>query len=892
MSLLVRLSCRYLLKYPQRSLSMITSIFLSVFLIVAIGSLSISVRNANVIACKNDNGPQHVIYRDRNFNLHNIKVLQSSPQIKNCSTLFYYGGWMTPNGLTVNLLAADSKILYMNNTRMQAGRFPTRSHELALEPWVLDRLHLPHKLGQTLPVEVRKDGKIINCKLVGIIANRTAAEASGQLEAYLAFNQENLQERYTHNNALNLLVEFQDGVKINQAIKQTSRQLGLKVSKETVIPNRSLLSALGQMDTVDWYLVSVALMLMLVGGMVIFSIYSISVLKRVHDYGMLRAIGASSSQIILIIMVEVAVIYLIGTLLGIFAGSLWVQLFKGATTSMFIPSAIEADNLNLDVIMVSPFAIKLSLLVALGSILAAAIRAARMAMKVSPIAAINRVTQDDSISFTNSCLEGLVSIPRRISVKNLKRNKKALVFITIAMSIGCTLFMVESFKAELFDRSADNYHSVSSFWADDFCLNANEATPMARGYSAAQIYQLRHMTPVKKVKAMQVLYSRLKLSPDRLNGVYGERYIKYMNRGEANYTWDQRTVFHPNNQQRFALMDGGELVMRNTVIGMSKQDLAAIERVLLSGKHRIAAKSGLPRAIVYIPQVNIHGTLEETKGQKMQPVLDIQGGDHITLTFPGKGYQRLADNASLIYDYRDHKSDYVDQEFEVAGIITTLPEEDNTHLGNNYGPYLFVSENDLQRLTGIKNYRIVSINLKDPDNNTDYSLVKSRVQYLADLLPGTFVSDKIEYHRENKRDHQQYMLLMGAIALILITIGGLSIYTNIYYDLISRQREFGIMRAIGLTRSQFHSMIHFEGLLYGAMAALVSCIIAFVIDYGTMAYYLHILHDPHIPKAFFIEWKSILIVVVVNLAVGYMATLNPARLFNKTDISEAIRTIE
>jgi len=892
LSPILKLAYRYFSKYRIRSFSMIISIALSIFLTVVIGSLSLSVRNANVIDCKNLDGPQHVIYRDRNFNLHNFKKLKANPQVKNWAALFYYGAWVAPNGYTVNLLAADRTILYMNNTRMQAGRYPIHSGEIALEAWALQRLHLSRQLGQNIPVRLLNGTETTDYRLVGIIQDQMQTMSTGQLEAFIGFNRQNLQERATENNALNLLVEFRDQTNLNQTIKQTAAELGLKISDDTVLLNRDLLTALGQMDAVDWYLVSVALMLMLVGGMVIYSIYSISVLKRVQDYGMLRAIGSTPRQIIGIMLAEVAIIYAAGALLGIVGGGLFVQLFKGATTSMFIPAAIEADNFQLGIIMVSPFAIKLSLLIALGSLLAAITRGAWLALRVSPIAAINRVTQDDNINLASNRLEKLLSIPQRISFKNLKRNKKALFFIIIAMSAGCTLYMVESFKGVLFDHSAGNYLTVSSFWSDDFGLNVNGTTPMARGYSQAQVEELRHMSAVKHVKAMQVLYSRLKLRPDELNGLYGERYVKYMNRLEANYSGDQRTTFQARNRQRFALFDRGELVMRNTVIGLSSHDLTNLEKIMLHHTHRATRQSDLPRAILYIPRVNPQGTFKEIEGVKAQPVLNIREGDYITLTFPIQGYRRMGDNVALINDYQANKGDYADQEFVVTGVIHTLSETDQTLIGTHYGPYLYVAEHDLQRMTGFKNYRIIGIQLKHPERTADYRLVKARVDYLADLLPGTFVSDKVQFKKEVEEGHRQYMLLIGAIATILILIGGLSIYTNIYYDLISRQREFGIMRAIGLTKPQLNRMLHFEGLLYGAIAALASCIIAFIIEYAIMAYYLHLGEDPYMTGRFFIEWKSTLLVIVVNLTIGYIAALSPARQVNKTPINEAIRSVE
>lgn len=180
------------------------------------------------------------------------------------------------------------------------------------------------------------------------------------------------------------------------------------------MPNKWLLSVLGQLNTVDWNLVKIALVRMLVGGMVIYSIYGISVLKRVQDYGIIRAIGSSSRQIIYIIMWEIAVIYILGVVLGIISGTAFILLFKGTTTDLFAGSMETLPDMRLDIIVISAFAVKLSILVSLGAILAAGLRAALMVNKISPIAAINKSSQDEKINLREkeSWLRKLAGYPQ------------------------------------------------------------------------------------------------------------------------------------------------------------------------------------------------------------------------------------------------------------------------------------------------------------------------------------------------------------------------------------------------------------------------------------------------------------------------------------------------
>ena len=894
MRIYIRIASRYIAKYPQRSIAMLLSIALSVFLIVVIGSLNESSRNADVMHCKNYAGAKHVIYRE--INLDKLEKINANKNVKRMATLLYYDGWNSSNGLTVNLLAADADILYMENTQMQAGKFPTQSYEIAIEGWVLDQLRLPHKLGQTLEITLQEKDERQNYTLTGIIKDRMDEKSSGRLEAFVAFNKENLIGRETH---LNALVEFKEGVKIGEEIKKIGEHLGLNVNSEDVIPNKLLLSALGQLNAVDWNLVKMALMLMLVGGMVIYSVYSISVLRRIQEYGMMRAIGSTSKQIVYIMIWEIAILYVLGIVLGIVTGSAFVQLFRGVTTDVFVPDTIETfGNMQLDIIVISTFAIMLSVIVALGANLAAGIRAVLMATKISPVEAINRSTQDEKVHLDEkeSCLERLLGIPKKISLKNLKRNKKAVIFTIVAMSIGCTLFMVQFFKLELFNRDRDYYASIFSDQHNEFRLNVNNTVPMTVGYTQEKIAEIKQLPQVQDVYAKQMLYSRLKLAKGQLNGHYGDNYIKYMNNAESRFDIRPEDIGdQPEDKPGFAFTGDNEdeIVIRNTVLGLSDDELNSISKILVKGELRAGEMSKKPLAILYIPEVNEKGSFfDETGKTKYKPALNIPVGDTITLTFPRKGYEKAMDNWSLIFQYEKHKAQYVDKEFTVAGIIRDLPETDHFWLGSEKAPYVLISNKMFRELSGIDTYRIMSIDMKDDFSQSDYQLLKEKVQQTAELIPGTEMGDKVQIIQEAEKAEKEYLLLYGSIAAVLIIIGGLSIYNNINYHLISRLREYGIMKAIGLTRKQFRKMIQFEGLLFGTIAAAFSCTVALIIELGIFLYYAYLSEHPLACKEFFIECKSFLLITLVNLAIGYIAALGPARQVDKIEITEAIRTVE
>lgn len=896
MRLYTKLAWKYMIKYPQRTIAMVLSITLCVFLIVSIGSLSESAKTVNILHIKKEIGVQHVIFRE--VAIDKLDLIRHRPSVKRMAALAYYDDWVCPNGISVNLLAADTNILYMEDTQMQAGRFPSQSNEIAMEAWVLQRLNIAPELGQELSIALKTENQTREFILTGIIKDRMMEKSTGSMEAFLAYKPENLLDNGAHSN---VLLEFDPDVEMKAEIKQLGQELGSN-QEEDILPNNTLLWALGQLDAVDEELLLTALLLLLVGGMVIYSVYNISVLKRIHDYGMMRAIGADSKQVAKVVIIEAAIIYLTGTALGIGLGVIFVQQFKGATSSLF-----SYTNLPLDVIVISSFAVTLAILVALGAIMAGVIRALLMTARVSPITAINRSSQDEKLKIgkKETRLEAWLGITGKIAVKNLKRNKKAVIFTIISMSIGCTLYMVNCFQTEFFARYWDYRNSVYSNRRDEFRLAVSESVPMQIGYSSGQIAKLQEMPQVQRLSGRQVLYTRLKISSSQLNGIYGENYVKYMNEKEP--VFDKRVEDikeEPEDRYEFAFPGDheGEIVIRNTVVGLEEDELKSLEQILGREDFNSDLIGEKPWTILYIPEVNKKGKtysnmLADIKEKpEYQAVLNIKVGDTITLTWPGQGYEESLDNAKLIYQYEKYKNRYTDKDFIVAGIIRyrqDMPEEDENHLGSDYNPYLFISKQEFRELSGIDNYRIVSVDMKDDAGPADYQLLLEKLQETADMIPGTFMMDSVQLQQDRKNRAEQNHLFYIAIAAVLIIIGALSMYNNIYYNLISRLREHGIMKAVGLTGRQFRKMIRFEGLLYGAMTAAISCGLALIIELLIYCKYVCFYQHPLLlAKGFFIEWKSFTLVIVINLLIGYAATWGPIHQSEKIEVTEAIHTIE
>ena len=514
--------------------------------------------------------------------------------------------------------------------------------------------------------------------------------------------------------------------------------------------------------------------------------------------------------------------------------------------------------------------------------------------KITPVEAIQKSTLDRGIKFKEreGRLEGVLSISNRISYKNLMRNKRTLLFTAITMTIGCSLYLVGSFQGEMFDRDREYYNAIYKGKNYEFTLNVNESIPMKQAYSLQQVRELKKSSLVEDVLARGVLYSRIEFPTKSLNGSFGQNYLRKMEKKDKILRAQTEIPIEGKSGFSFQGQDKEYTLIRSTLLGLSQEELKPLKNSLSPGKLPSSSKDEL-QALLYLPKVTEKGTFYGPPGEiTYEPILNLKVGDKIKLTYPQKGYEQLVENYSLIMDYERYRDFYVSREVVITGIVDELPVEDNFHLGFGNLPYLLIREEDFKELTGIEGYRILSIDMKDNVSEKEYQELRKRVQQLAKAIPGTNLIDEVEQQKSINRLGRQTKTLRNTIAGILIFISGLSIYNNISYNLLSHLRKYGILKAVGLTTKQFKSMIQFEGLTYGTISAFFACSISFAIQLGLFLFHAYISSYPLYHKQFFLDWKPYILIIAINLAIGYLATLGPISQVNRLEITEAIRTVE
>jgi len=104
-------------------------------------------------------------------------------------------------------------------------------------------------------------------------------------------------------------------------------------------------------------------------------------------------------------------------------------------------------------------------------------------------------------------------------------------------------------------------------------------------------------------------------------------------------------------------------------------------------------------------------------------------------------------------------------------------------------------------------------------------------------------------------------------------------------NVITRNKEIGMMRAIGLGEDEVKSMIRTEGFLYGITASVVGSTLGSLLTY--------IIHNKVVNN---VVWKfpaiTIIVIFVATITITTLSSVLSSRQLFKTSIVDSIRSVE
>jgi len=580
------------------------------------------------------------------------------------------------------------------------------------------------------------------------------------------------------------------------------------------------------MSFLNVFLMVFAIIALFVGSFIIYNSFSILVAQRTKEMAMLRAIGAGRKQVMSSVLVEALAVGLIASVTGLLAG---VGVAAGLASMM---SAMGID-LPSGSVVISSGTVIISLVAGTLVSVVSAVFPARRASKVAPIAALRAVAVDRSGRSRRRAIAGIA----------VTGSGAALMGAGLFGGAGIALLGL---------GAATVFIGVS-------VLGPTLARPLSR-VIGAPLPRLRGVPGnIARENAMR--------NPKRTATTASALMIGVALVGFITILASSTTRSMEASMERSFT---GDLVVSSgnaKAGGLSPQlavELAALPEVDEASGLRLAP------ALIDGSSTQLTGVEAATIGAILD--LGVTDGD-ITDLGPGV----LAVHEDVALDKGWHVGSVVPVEFTQTGVqqlrIGAIYSE------NVLGDYFVGLETFEANVADQFDSQIV-MTVAD---GIDLDTAKAAIERPASAYPQAEVQNRDEFVDSRLANVKTIINLIYALLALAIVIALLGIANTLALSIFERTRELGLLRAVGMTRSQMRAAVRWEA----TIIALLGTTLGLVIGTGFGWAIVTALEGEGISE-FHVPVASLGVITLISALAGVAAAILPARRAARLDVLGAI----
>jgi putative ABC transport system permease protein len=150
-------------------------------------------------------------------------------------------------------------------------------------------------------------------------------------------------------------------------------------------------------------------------------------------------------------------------------------------------------------------------------------------------------------------------------------------------------------------------------------------------------------------------------------------------------------------------------------------------------------------------------------------------------------------------------------------------------------------------------------------------------------FPTAEVLNQQELKENREKQVQMLVNLFYALLLLAIFISLFGIANTLALSIHERTRELGMLRAIGMSRSQVRTMIRYEAVITALIGAILGIILGIV--------FATLIAQPLKDEGFTLSYPVLLLVIMLVVAAifGVLAAVAPARRASRLDVLESLQ---
>lgn len=885
---MLKLAWKYMRYYKSQTFAIFASILLTASLLSGISSLIYSSQKSDLVNSK-------TIYGDWHYYIETDKELYNSVEsgekgngyaVEQCGKMEIRD--VVAEEFMICFVHTDETYRQMAHRDLLEGTFPEKENEIAADGFVLSNLGFSGNLGDSLRIGEKE------YIVTGVLKSEWAASSSemevfvsdafrgrgSQTFLYLRFNED--EKLYKQLDAF--LKEHKLPSEIAVGNDEVTQYLGGEAPRSIYeIVKTGLKNEEGKFTYIVLSLQSdynlayngMVFLLCLFSLFVVYSVFSISVSKRTSAYGILQTLGISEAQIGGTLLLELWMLFFIGYPLGCFFGNGLISLMYqklsnvfggkgigGVETGLSVTDHTLAEGVNTARFFVSVDAMVFGFLFLLISLALVAFIVVRSLRKHSLRAVMNEET-----SFTKRrkiyALRN-VNMANVVVRKFMFANKRKVIGIILSLSIGgciflCTTYMVENLKV----------HAELSLISDDglgseyrISLKSNSLKDTIQEAVADKI---KNMSETADVSATKYTMGELQLS---------------QNEFLAEEVW--RDYFRTQNQEPYFIerydgicnqQEDGDYRIKYNVYGYDEVMIEQLQDFILEGEIQPETMKNNNQVI----------TTANMDGQGNYYFYGKKPGDTITLRVP-----KTENYTDELLKFQGGEENYIEKDFEVAAIVSRplAQEKDflNTGVWKNAQSVIMTGE-QMEENFGITDYSFINAS---PADGTDAKNVSNQLLQVIRDVPKAVLQDYTSAIETQKDYLKQQQIFFSSVAVILLIISLFHIINSMNHTIFARRREYGIIRAMGITDSGFYKMILQTGILYGVLADVFIYLLYNRVLRRVMNYYMaHVLQFLHLTSN--VPNLVLIGIMVLNVVIAVLAVMFPAWKMGRENIISEIR---
>lgn len=878
---MLKLAWKYMRYYKSQTLAIFVSVLLTASLLSGISSLIYSSQ-------KSDLANRKTIYGDWHYYVETDKETYVSVQsgdkgdgydLEQCGKMEIRD--VVSEEFLITFIHADETYRQMAHRELLEGTFPEKENEIAADGYVLSNLGFSGNPGDSLRIG-EKDYVV-----TGVLKSEWAASSS-EMEVFVS-------DSFVGRGSQTFLyLKFDEDKKLYRQLDAFLQEH--RISSEAVVGNDEVTQYLGGekpqsfYDTVKFGLTSeegnftyivlqlqsdynlayygMILLLCLFSLFIVYSVFNISVSKRTSEYAMLQTLGVSEQQIGGTLLLELWILFLVGYPLGCLLGngmlSLVYQRFSGVFGEQVLSVADQtlAEGSGGIQFYLSWGAMVFGFVFLLISFALIAFLVVRSMRKQSL-----KEGMSGDLSFTKRRkIYALrhVNMAGVVVRKFMFANRRKVVGILLSLSIGgciflCTTYMVENLKvhAELSLKSDDG---LSSEYRIGLKSNSLEDT-----IPESVADQIKSMPETNQVYATKYTLGEIQLTKGEF--LADERWKDFFQYQNEEPYFIQRYAGICNQQE------DGTYRIKYDVYGYDEAMMEQLRDYVLEGEI-------LPETIKKENQVIVTANMD---GQGNYYFYGKKPGDTITLRVPKP--EAYTDD---LLKFQSEEENYIEKEFVIVAIVSRplAQEQDflNTEVWENAQSIIMTNE-QMKENFGITNYSFIHAS---PAEGAETASVSNQLLQTIRDVPKAVLQDYTSAIETQRNYLNQQQIFFSSIAVILLIISLFHIMNSMNHTILARRKEYGIMRAMGITDSGFYKMILQTGILYGLLADALIFVCYHYIFRRVMDYYMaHVVQFLHVTST--VPNMVLAGIMVLNVVLAIVAVMIPARKMIRENIISEIR---